>query len=283
MTRTTRALAALIGLALLLLAPVAQAHETTRSYVALTRSGADVDARVQVAFRDIEVAVWMDEDLDGRITWGEARRRLDVADAYLRAGLRLDAGGACTLTRRDAGVSSSGGVDYLDLRFAATCPSADAPLTARSELFAEIDPDHRMFVQATAGGATSSTVLSRAHASAEFAGGGGALRTFTDYFRSGVEHLMGGPDHLVFLLVLMLPAVLAAQGPRRAAIGVLTAATGFTIAHALTLTAAATELLRPPSALDRDPDRAVDRAHRDRQRPAVHPRPRAPRSPPPSG
>ena len=71
----------------------------------------------------------------------------------------------------------------------------------------------------------------------------------SSYFRSGVEHLMGGPDHLVFLLALMLPAVCVAGGAGRAALGVLTAVTGFTLAHALTLTAATTELLRPPTDL----------------------------------
>jgi len=64
-----------------------------------------------------------------------------------------------------------------------------------------------------------------------------------------VDHLMGGADHLVFLLALMLPAVSAAGSARRAALGVLAAVTGFTLAHALTLTAAATELLRPPAGL----------------------------------
>ena len=47
----------------------------------------------------------------------------------------------------------------------------------------------------------------------------------------------------------MLPAISAAGGPRRAALGVLAAVTGFTAAHAITLSAAAIELLRPPTAL----------------------------------
>lgn len=226
------------------------AHETTRSYLTLARDGGSVQADLRVAFRDIEVVAWMDEDLDGRITWGEARRRLDAVDAYVGSRLSLAAGGACELERSGADASTSGGVAYLDLRYAGGCPSADAPLIARSQLFTEIDPDHRMFLQASFGGAVTSTVLSAAAPSVELSGDtGGALGSFASYFRAGVEHLMGGPDHLIFLLVLMLPAVSASGGARQAALGVLTAVTGFTLAHALTLTAATTEILRPPTDL----------------------------------
>lgn len=226
----------------------ASAHETTKSFVSLTRDGPEVEARLRVAFRDIEVAVWMDEDLDGRITWGEARRRLEAVDAYARAGFRLDAGGACALERVTAAPSTASGVAYLDLGYVARCPSGAAPLTLTSHLFSEIDPDHRQFVQAMLGGAARSAVLSAAAPAVTFDGdAGGAWGALAAYFTAGVEHLAGGADHVVFLLALMLPAVCAGGAPRRAAAQILTAVTGFTLAHAVTLTAATTEILRPPA------------------------------------
>lgn len=228
----------------------ATAHETTRSYLTLERDGRDLDARLRVAFRDIEVVAWMDEDLDGRITWGEARQRLDMVDAYVESSLSVASGGACDLTRTSADASTSGGVAYLDLLYTGRCPNAGAPLNVSSRLFTEVDPDHRMFLQASIGGAETSTVLSRTDPSVELSGdGGGASGSFLSYFRSGIEHLLSGADHLVFLLVLMLPAVSTSAGARQAALRVVTAVTGFTLAHALTLTAAATEMLRPPTGL----------------------------------
>ena len=251
MTRLGTVLAA--ALLVLALGPAfvrpAGAHETTRSFVALERDGEAIDLRMRVAFRDIEVAVWMDEDLDGRITWGEARRRLDAVEAYIRSSFALEAGGACTLKRTGADASESGGIAYLDLNFEASCPSASAPLTARSRLFTEIDPDHRMFLSAATGERTASAMLSAGKPSVMLAGNAGAASTFAAFFRSGIGHLMGGTDHIVFLLALMLPAVCATSGVRQATYGVVAAVTGFTLAHALTLSAAMTELLRPPSAL----------------------------------
>ena len=234
----------------LLLPLAAQAHETTRSYVRLDRSGATIDLRLRVAFRDIEVAVWIDENLDGAITWGEVQARMPEITEYLMAGFALNAGGACTLSRTTADVSNSGGLAYLDLFFTGTCPDAKAPLTATSHLFTDIDLDHRMFLTATTDGSTTTTLLSRTNPTITLTGdSGGLFASFAVYFISGIQHLLGGPDHLAFLLVLMLPAICSGNTPRQAAIGIITAVTGFTIAHALTLTAAMTNLLRPPSGM----------------------------------
>jgi hypothetical protein len=234
-------------LLLLMLSPAA-AHETTRSYLTLARDQATLTADVQLALRDLEVAVWLDADLDGRITWGETDARLPDITAYLIASLAFDAGGACTLTRTGTDVTANGGVDYLQLTFTATCPDATAPLALRSRLFAELDPDHRLFLTATENGRATTSVLGpQTPAVTLTAAAGGAMATFLAYVQAGAEHLAGGADHIVFLIVLMLPAIASTASPRAAAIGVLMAATGFTIAHALTLTAATLQVLRPRS------------------------------------
>ena len=228
----------------------AQAHETTRSYVTLVRDGANITAEFRIAFRDIEVAVWMDENLDGNITWGETKQRLDAISAYVLSAFSLNSGGACTLKLDRPDVSAEGGIDYLDLQFKGTCPDALTPLQIASRLFIEIDPDHRMFLSAQSGGATTTTLLSASNPEATVSSEtGGLWRSFFSYFKSGIEHLMGGADHLVFLFVLMLPAVGSGTQGRKAALGVVAALTGFTLAHALTLTAAATNLLRPPATI----------------------------------
>ncbi|MES2665549.1 MAG: HupE/UreJ family protein [Pseudomonadota bacterium] len=236
----------------LLLATPAFAHETTRSYLDITRQGADVTATLRVAFRDIEVVVWIDEDLDGQVTWAEATRRLEAVTAYANATLTLATGEACPLTQTAAGASSDGGIDYLELTLGGQCPSATAPLTVRSRLFADIDPDHRLFLTATTAGGTTTAILRSSAPEAVIAAGavaGSARGTARTYFAAGVEHLLTGPDHIAFLLLLILPAITTVIGARAAAAQILFAVTGFTLAHALTLTAASTALLRPPTDL----------------------------------
>ncbi|MCB2077752.1 MAG: HupE/UreJ family protein [Novosphingobium sp.] len=59
---------------------------------------------------------------------------------------------------------------------------------------------------------------------------------FTGYFRSGIEHIFGGADHLLFLVCLML----IARRPARIAWTV----TGFTLGHAVTISLASLDLVR---------------------------------------
>ena len=65
-------------------------------------------------------------------------------------------------------------------------------------------------------------------------------RVARDYLVLGVRHILGGPDHLLFLLGL----VLLVRRPRR----LLAAATAFTAAHSLTLALATLGALRLPPA-----------------------------------
>src|SRR5690606_2830419 len=65
-------------------------------------------------------------------------------------------------------------------------------------------------------------------------------RVARDYLLLGVEHIIGGLDHLLFVLGLLV----IARTPKR----ILLAVTGFTLAHSLTLSLAALELIALPIA-----------------------------------
>lgn len=234
-------------LILVLLPCLAAAHETTRSYLTVTRSGAALQADLRIAFRDLAALMWMDSDLDGALTWAEVAARRDEIAVYATARLDLRAGGPCRLALAGSGMSWSAGIGYQDLRFDGSCPGADAPLTVASRLLDDIDPDHRLFLTVSGGSAPAATVLGRD--SPPFAvpvQGLPAGQILADYFAAGVQHLLGGPDHIAFLLLLVLPAVSGALAAGAAAWQVLAAVTAFTLAHALTLSAATLTVLRPP-------------------------------------
>lgn len=62
-----------------------------------------------------------------------------------------------------------------------------------------------------------------------------------EYFFLGVEHLLKGYDHLLFLICLLI----ISATPKR----ILITITGFTLAHSLTLAGAALGVIRPPVAI----------------------------------
>jgi hypothetical protein len=84
------------------------------------------------------------------------------------------------------------------------------------------------------------------------AGQADAPHSFGQFVREGIGHILGGLDHLLFLITLMLPAVVkrdsgrwtARLDRRQALIQVAWTATAFTLAHSVTLGLASFGLVR---------------------------------------
>jgi hydrogenase/urease accessory protein HupE len=121
-----------------------------------------------------------------------------------------------------------------------------------------IDPSHRGLLALEAGGKTQTGVLAPDSSPLELSlTAPSAWRAATEYFRAGVWHIWSGIDHLLFLLSLLLPAVLIRRGGRwepvphaRPALNnIVKVVTAFTVAHSITLTLAALDVVRLPTRL----------------------------------
>jgi hypothetical protein len=257
-----RCLAALL-LALLWAGAPAWAHKPSDSYLALTVANDGVSGRWDIALRDLDFALGLDADGNGEITWGEVRaRHADIA-AYATAHLTVRAGSeACRLAVGTQQIDEHTDGAYSVLPLALDCGRTPRPqqLTVGYTLFADLDPQHRGLLSLTASGATRTAVLGPQAATQEFElGRVERWRQFLDYLREGVWHIWIGLDHILFLLSLLLPSVLAWQGPRvgwaalerrRVALwDVLKIVTSFTLAHSITLSLAALGVIELPSRL----------------------------------
>lgn len=81
------------------------------------------------------------------------------------------------------------------------------------------------------------------------------FKNFSESIKLGLDHIRSGPDHILFVLVLILPAVLVFNGAWQPARSfgaslwrVLKIVTMFTVAHSITFTLAGLDLLPLPSA-----------------------------------
>jgi hypothetical protein len=102
----------------------------------------------------------------------------------------------------------------------------------------------------TAHGEGQGAVLTARSPSLAIAGVSGGRAVFTRYVALGVEHVVSGLDHLLFLVALVWLAHGKAQGSLRAWVVLLArAATAFTLAHTATLTATALGLIHVPPVL----------------------------------
>ncbi|MEP6506467.1 MAG: HupE/UreJ family protein, partial [Betaproteobacteria bacterium] len=92
-----RLLLAALAAAAALVAPLAQAHKASDAYVTLQVAGADVDAGIDIALRDLDRDLDLDTDADDQLSWKEVRTRWADIAALARNDIRLSADGArCT-------------------------------------------------------------------------------------------------------------------------------------------------------------------------------------------
>jgi hypothetical protein len=250
---------ALLILILLTLNSVAGAHTSSSGFLVVRVEGQRLSGSVELALRDAELAVGIDANGDGKITWGELRAHQRALVEYVARHLDLgSAGRSCTLNFGDLQVNTRVDGNYAWLPFTARCTPAARELTVRYSLMAGIDPSHRGLLTLTTGATTQPAVLGGSRESATFAlGRADRWRAFGEYLQAGIWHILSGIDHLLFLLSLLLPAVLARRGgewqpvsaARPALLSVLKVVTAFTLAHSITLSLAALDVVRLPSRL----------------------------------
>ena len=249
-----------IGLALA--APFAQAHKSSDSYLQLDAAPGRLEVRWDIALRDLDVALDIDSDADGKLTWGEVRAAMPRIESYALQRLAID---DCKLSPSGRAFERRNDGAYVVFRLESTCTLASPPRIAYS-LFSDIDPTHRGIVKIQRPGAqTELLVLTPSPpplAAAGSASSAGAVATAQpisrwQFLSEGVRHILSGYDHVLFLLCLLLPSVMkrtpAGWRPVErwsdALLPILGVISAFTVAHAITLGLASLRIVSLSSAI----------------------------------
>ena len=250
--------AALLALGVLL-AAAAQAHKPSDSYLTLRVEGSAVHGQWDIALRDLDFAIGLDTNEDGNITWGEVRAHHSEIAAYALARLAIEAGGApCPARATEQLIDNHSDGAYAVLRFTVQCAAPIATLDLHYSLFADLDPQHKGLLNLQYAGATRTAVFGPDSARQRFElHEVGLAAQFLQYVREGIWHIWVGFDHILFLLSLLLPAVLAfaagawqpVAGFRPAFWDVFKIVTSFTVAHSITLSLAALGVIDLPTRL----------------------------------
>ncbi|MGO1501497.1 MAG: HupE/UreJ family protein [Marinobacter sp.] len=249
-------------LAMVAFASTALAHKASDSFIYVDLDASEV--RIDIALRDLALLVPLDSNNDQQITGQELRTQRSATTQAIENAVTLSSKqGACTLKGQDWGLSSHSDGAYLATQYQANCANGEAPEQIKYTLLFDRDSLHRGLVEITSGDTRSLTVLSPDQQVVELTGSatGGAIglwSTFATFLREGVIHLLIGLDHMLFLLVLVLPATLISnrrdsQGAKKRSLksrllqltGIVTA---FTVAHSITLALSALGIVQLPIA-----------------------------------
>lgn len=241
----------------LFLALPAHAHKPSDSYLSLQVNENIIQGQWDIALRDLEMAVGLDQDGNGELTWDEIRARHDAIAAYALSRLQLTAGESqCPARATEHLIDHHTDGAYAVLRFRAECLEPIENLAIQYNLLFDIDPQHKGLLKLQVGESTSTAIFSPDKKRQQFdAVKVSVLSQFVEYVKHGVWHIWIGFDHILFLLSLLLPAVLvlnnrkwqSSDSFRASFFDVLKIVTAFTIAHSITLSIAALGFVQLPS------------------------------------
>lgn len=226
----------------------ASAHATGASWLAIDApaSGA-LDLRWDIPAIDLQLALEIDRDGDGRYAAEEIAAQRDVLARYAAGRLAILRGGvACALRAEAAGLSTRNAEPVVSLRFAGRCERS-GPIELATALFFESPSYSALFELRTPEGRYPGVLTpgSDRWLQPPTSTIAGALLRF---LAKGTWHVLIGYDHIVFLLLLLLPSVLrgvragwqAVHSRREIVRDIVRIVTAFTLAHSVTLGFAAT-------------------------------------------
>jgi hydrogenase/urease accessory protein HupE len=170
----------------------------------------------------------LDGDDDGTVTAAELAHARPHVGEVVAPGIVVHAGGAeCPGTLDDARLDENDGIALL-MRY--RCPGEPREVDVDFALIDNLAADHRHLARILGPGAPTDILLSKENRTfrvVEGAASRSSAHGVLSFFTMGVEHILHGYDHLVFLLGL----VLVGGRPR----SVLVVVTAFTVAHSITL------------------------------------------------
>ena len=224
----------LLGLVLLGLPWAAAAHTTSTGLATFTVSGSTLDYRLTLlldelpaeAARLLAAAADGDESSAARVA-AELRRRITVraGEAPCRAGRALIQGSRL-----------GDGRVRLELRI--ECPAPPARLVIRDDWFDLFGEHYRTIARIESPDGVREAAFLPDAREATIALAPGASGQGGGFFRLGMEHILTGYDHLLFLVALLL------RGGRL--LTLLKIITAFTVAHSITLALAVLGIVALP-------------------------------------
>lgn len=248
-------------LALLWLAALAHAQPGLASESSLLMRVGQVSfhGEWRVPLRDLNTALALDTNDDADIVWSEISHRRAEIEEYLRSHLRVLADGSDPGVRFDKlSYGTQNGEPFVLSDFTATAGAPIRILDVDYTLLFEQVPEHRGALKIVWQGSGSQSAVITAPGTANLFDRSLVRATpFAELLKSGVWHIWIGYDHVLFLLVLLIPAVFRRTATGREAAPdfggsfarVVAIVSAFTVAHSITLSLAALHVIVLPSRL----------------------------------
>ena len=236
----TRSWLATLALCVLFAPLRALAHPVPFSYLDLRLQPGVIDGTLVVHILDVahDLSIGKADDL---LDPSLAARHFDAVTTLVAGRLRIMPGGqsaSIEWTRLEVVPERQS----LKLYFRVPSQPRAPSMQVTGALF-PYDANHKTFVNVYEDGALTQAILDRTKTSFEYFAGTrqGRLAVVRKFLPAGIHHILIGPDHLLFLIGLLLLGGTIGR--------LLLIVTGFTVAHSITLSLAAMDLVSAPASI----------------------------------
>jgi hydrogenase/urease accessory protein HupE len=232
----------LLSVALLLLAQPAFAHLMPASRGTISIKGNNVYAVQSVP---VSALTGFDKNGDTLIDQSELAQSYETLKAQISGRIIFSAQGVSEVEAETFLVSVAGSEhpdapsNYIVALTAKAYSAPPTKLRLTTDLFGATQSEQRLELSATYGDQTELVVLTPERQTHRFFKSG--FETFLAFVDTGVRHILAGMDHLLFLLA-MIAVPLAVRR-------LLLVVTGFTIAHAITISVASLGCVTVPATI----------------------------------
>lgn len=245
---------------------LAQAHYPDETYIYLQVSEDVVTGHFDIPLLDLDRIYGLDADADGEISFDElAARYAEIAPDFQRSLTFLNTPDQAPISMMELAPETTMFADRAHLRFATSyaAPLPEDLLVRYDGTLSQALPGHRVMLLLQSNYRTG--LLDNEAQISVFFGEGeeeqtvsldglSGLETFALFVKHGFYHILIGFDHIAFLIALLLPSVLVARGGQWVAVdsfreglfNILKIVTVFTIAHSITLSLAALNIVNIP-------------------------------------
>jgi hypothetical protein len=229
-----------LGAAVVFLAALpVTAHPLNAGLADITVSESEIAVRLSVNLFELDLLLSLDRDLDGRIQHAEIESQRRQISNYLATRVQVLVDGK-TLPM-DAGAfdvrNSDDGKPAFETTLRFRSSMALRGFTIKCEPLTEFGTDHRIIARISRAGGSEQFVFQQGVAYQ--AGAHSTSAAVVQFVGLGAHHILIGYDHLAFLLALLL-----ASGPWLSVVKIVTA---FTLAHSVTLSLAALNVVSLPA------------------------------------
>jgi hypothetical protein len=234
------------------------AHQLSTAYLqADINSRGVIEGTLQLRLYDLDQNLMVDTDNNGELTWGELQSHRDKVSRFITDKVTFSRGQkACALVvDPEWKIDEHFGEGYVLLPLRAQC-GLSGTLELDYRAFFERDSQHKLLVNFGSDNQRENRVISADKSSLRLSSAeGNRLASAGEFIYQGMIHIWMGTDHILFLCALLLPSVLtrrdnrwtAQQDVRAILTNTFWLVTAFTLAHSITLTATALDILHLPS------------------------------------